>query len=1027
MKFLKHVLLLLIILFTLGNLSHAQTVTPQWKAGTGYILNFYPGKSPAGYDTLGYVGYLRNLFKLKSDSVNNDGYVTHGYLNTFVPVNTGSNGVRKIDNDFSLGGGISGVSFTGEDAFFTTSLHTSDGKYQMFFGGSSSNIINQTISILPRIDISSTQAAFQTIEGNKIKLLININDTGFVATSHKMGFELNTGLETDSYALDTSYTTRYTDEWRHKGIVYSSVDRNTFTDTTLVDKGYVDSLISSGSTPADSSLRINKNLFDVPNKATARLNLGITGLLNGKVDTATYDVFLIGPAQSNGQGHGDSTSSTRIVPGSAVQYYNGQITELMDPVGNAIYGSMWPAFALRYYQLTGHKLLFIPRARGGSAMCAQSDGGNGRWSESGLLRYQARDTTIAALAKMATLGMKIGKISGIMVQGEQEGVAIVAGTETIAQYRDTIANTFAFFRTYWPKMQFGIVRTGKTVGFDFNSGARNAQKQVADADSLTAIITYAAYDLNERGMVLPDGIHYNQRGLNYLGDDAAQQFVTWPKKSNMYYSFQKTGFGVNTPLGYVDVAAGTDTIPGLILRKGVITTTAIKGALMPTGLHLTYTDSTSTNRMLAKYTTASGIAANNVPYASTNSNLTSDTTFQYNGTNLGIGVKPGTYSATSRVYIKSIGTGTGSMLNMYDSGNTLRFRFIDNGQFIIQNGGALNVGTGSGGIATVIFRGPDVSSSTNVFQVQNSATTSLFNIADDGLISLNGAQMFRLPTIAGNPGFLSDRGLWYNSNENNYKGRRNGVTISFAALTDTGTFRSFANSMSLAALQTKFNLYATLASPTFTGNANFTNINSGKLGNNVTFNSGTGTTADSLVFSNAQKLVKKIVVAGTGMTTTQTATSYTPAVDTTIIPTKANSYTLSGMQTKLNLYGKLVGGNSWTDTQTFNTAIEATAGIRIKGGNPANFYNPANTFTIALRNSSSAANRIIELPDVDGSSSVGIINTTTIVLSSATLNSTYPGALPGTQIICQSIIAGAAIYVKGSGSTWLTVASTITP
>jgi hypothetical protein len=111
MKLNKHLLLLILTFSSLwGIRSQAQTVTPQWKAGTGYILNFYPGKSPAGYDTLGYVGYLRNLFKLKSDRVNTDGYVTHGYFNSHTPIYTASNGITKVGNEFQLGGALTDYS-----------------------------------------------------------------------------------------------------------------------------------------------------------------------------------------------------------------------------------------------------------------------------------------------------------------------------------------------------------------------------------------------------------------------------------------------------------------------------------------------------------------------------------------------------------------------------------------------------------------------------------------------------------------------------------------------------------------------------------------------------------------------------------------------------------------------------------------------------------------------------------------------------------------------------------------------------
>lgn len=77
----KQLLILLILLSSLAGYSQT-TITPQWKSGTGYVLVFYPGKSPAGYDSIYYLQSLRSIFKNKADSVNNNGYVTHGYINS---------------------------------------------------------------------------------------------------------------------------------------------------------------------------------------------------------------------------------------------------------------------------------------------------------------------------------------------------------------------------------------------------------------------------------------------------------------------------------------------------------------------------------------------------------------------------------------------------------------------------------------------------------------------------------------------------------------------------------------------------------------------------------------------------------------------------------------------------------------------------------------------------------------------------------------------------------------------------------
>lgn len=77
----KQLLILLILLSSLAG--YSQTVTPQWKALSGGISNYYPGKTPNGFDSLMYVGFLRTVFKNKADTINNDGYLTHGYFNKY--------------------------------------------------------------------------------------------------------------------------------------------------------------------------------------------------------------------------------------------------------------------------------------------------------------------------------------------------------------------------------------------------------------------------------------------------------------------------------------------------------------------------------------------------------------------------------------------------------------------------------------------------------------------------------------------------------------------------------------------------------------------------------------------------------------------------------------------------------------------------------------------------------------------------------------------------------------------------------
>lgn len=69
--------------------------------------------------------------------------------------------------------------------------------------------------------------------------------------------------------------------------------------------------------------------------------------------------------------------------------------------------------------------------------------------------------------------------------------------------------------------------------------------------------------------------------------------------------------------------------------------------------------------------------------------------------------------------------------------------------------------------------------------------------------------------------------------------------------------------------------------------------------------------------------------------------------------------------------------------------------------------------------------------DVVRLSDMSIVNTTTIALSSAILNSTYPNVIVGFRVICHLITGAPAIYTKatenGSSDVWLTTSAVVTP
>lgn len=93
----KQLLILLILMSSLAG--YSQTITPQWKALSGGVSEYHPGKTPSGYDSLMYVSWLRGVFKTQADSNGNRGYVTRYALTRFNgPINILSPGKINFFN-----------------------------------------------------------------------------------------------------------------------------------------------------------------------------------------------------------------------------------------------------------------------------------------------------------------------------------------------------------------------------------------------------------------------------------------------------------------------------------------------------------------------------------------------------------------------------------------------------------------------------------------------------------------------------------------------------------------------------------------------------------------------------------------------------------------------------------------------------------------------------------------------------------------------------------------------------------------
>lgn len=262
---------------------------------------------------------------------------------------------------------------------------------------------------------------------------------------------------------------------------------------------------------------------------------------------ADLDVFLIA-GQSNGYGNGNAAQSVGVDAAHVLQYWSGAITPANDPVGNAaagigamVGGSAWPSFGQTYYSVTGRAVLLVPGpAVGGTGQCASadmgtgfSDVGNGNWDANGPLVSASLTSLQSALAAAQATGWTTYFRGVLWVQGENDGLAINAGTQTGADYRGCLSRTIARYQAAYPGSGFFIFRTGTILttpdaGF---AAVRQAQEDVAAPQitlsspaQTTRVVFRGALSFSVTGM-MADTAHYTQAGYNLMGRSGALSVV----------------------------------------------------------------------------------------------------------------------------------------------------------------------------------------------------------------------------------------------------------------------------------------------------------------------------------------------------------------------------------------------------------------------------------------------------------------------------------------------------------------------
>lgn len=253
---------------------------------------------------------------------------------------------------------------------------------------------------------------------------------------------------------------------------------------------------------------------------TARIHQYLAGKwLPTSLDVSgVVDLFIIA-GQSNAEGRG--TGGPDVPAGAGYEIDGGAIRHLADPVGGAASGSAWPALANKWRALTGRTAFVAEIAYGGSGLVEGVGSGN-NWT-TGTLKAAAAGVGADAQGWLSE-SQTLGKVFIIWAQGERDAISVDGETVTGALYEAALDDLVEFFDANLPQMDgflisaLGLQNDGEMT--PEYAEIRVAQESVA-ADRADTHVAFdrAQYFPGESKMT--DNVHYNQTGLNEMGEAIA--------------------------------------------------------------------------------------------------------------------------------------------------------------------------------------------------------------------------------------------------------------------------------------------------------------------------------------------------------------------------------------------------------------------------------------------------------------------------------------------------------------------------
>lgn len=279
-------------------------------------------------------------------------------------------------------------------------------------------------------------------------------------------------------------------------------------------------------------------------------------------DPGAYDVFAIA-GQSNAKGNPEYEVSNRAntdLPNLAnnIAYVWDSSLNNIRPVRNegpgrreAIghpaneydHGGSWNAFAKRWHELTGRKMVFIQGAVGGSGVVSGVAYPGGNWADThaATMISDAR----AMFQRLDELGINYNFRGFLWHQGESDAEAVAGGTSTVAAYKIALRELFERFASEFsgrfnpvnPEHAFvsmqllGSLKGKPADGFGPDMFewqlTRAAQEELSRESSLARVVAWdAVYSAPDDDVVMDtmwDSVHYTQNLYNQLGEHTADE------------------------------------------------------------------------------------------------------------------------------------------------------------------------------------------------------------------------------------------------------------------------------------------------------------------------------------------------------------------------------------------------------------------------------------------------------------------------------------------------------------------------